>query len=380
LDFDIFHVSQVTELLHYVDAKYLPVDLGGTNPADVDTWLVVQENVDSFTVSATRCARRMATFIKILNKEDISTYDDKEEVKEIVERNRECYRKLRTELESLTENGVCLNKKLLVNGANVMQRLAVEMLCNQLDNTWEYFTATFKMQDHLYVQYVELGQFNNQFGDLARKFSENEKVIKKLSLSVSSIDEVNNELDHLDRIIEALSVDALKAKKLSKFGKDLIQHHRFTREALEPKCAEIKVMCKRQEMLFLEKRRILLKLMDLFEALENMSKWCDTAEHHLDKKVPRNIDEQDVLSQIRQIDYLMSKSRDIKIRGQIDFEEDFDDIRDIISAKTLFMVDDHIQRMEVAKNNVTSRRESMREKANNEKSMDEASSVDLSIR
>ena len=66
-----------------MDAKYLPVDLGGTNPADVDTWLVVQENVDSFTVRATRCARRMATFIKILNKEDISTYDDKEEVKEV---------------------------------------------------------------------------------------------------------------------------------------------------------------------------------------------------------------------------------------------------------------------------------------------------------
>ena len=27
-----------------------------------------------------------------------------------------------------------------------MQRLTVEMLCNQLDNTWKYFTATFKMQ------------------------------------------------------------------------------------------------------------------------------------------------------------------------------------------------------------------------------------------
>ena len=299
---------------------------------------------------------------------------------QIAERNRGCYRKLRTELESLTESGVCLNKKLLVNGANVMQRLAVEMLCNQLDNTWEYFTATFKMQDHLYVQYVELSQFNNQFGELAKKFGENEKVIKKLSLSVSSIDEVNHELDQLDSVIEALSIDALKAKKLSKFGKDLMQHHSFTRDTLEPKCAEIKVMCKRQEMLFLEKRRILLKFMDLFEALENMSKWCDTAEHHLGKKPSRNIDEQDVLSQIRQIDYLMSKSRDIKIRGRIDFEEDFDDIKDIISTKTLFMVDDHIHRMEEVKNKVVLRRENVREKATEEESIDEANSVDLAVR
>ena len=77
-------MSQVTELLHYVDVKYLPVDLGGTNSADVDTWLVVQENVDSFTVSATKCARRMATFVKILNKEDISTQENRDSVKEVM--------------------------------------------------------------------------------------------------------------------------------------------------------------------------------------------------------------------------------------------------------------------------------------------------------
>ena len=83
MDFDIFHVSQVTELLHYVEAKYLPFNLGGTDPADVDTWLVVQENVDSFTVSATKCARRMATFVKILNKEDISTLEDRDTIREV---------------------------------------------------------------------------------------------------------------------------------------------------------------------------------------------------------------------------------------------------------------------------------------------------------
>ena len=38
LDFDIFHVSQVTELLHYVDGKYLTCELGGSNTGHVDTW------------------------------------------------------------------------------------------------------------------------------------------------------------------------------------------------------------------------------------------------------------------------------------------------------------------------------------------------------
>ena len=42
LDFDIFHVSHVTELLHYIEAKYLSSELGGTNNIQVDTWLNIQ--------------------------------------------------------------------------------------------------------------------------------------------------------------------------------------------------------------------------------------------------------------------------------------------------------------------------------------------------
>ena len=126
-------------------------------------------------------------------------------------------------------------------------------------------TINLLFQDQLYVQYVEIFVFNGRFEEIANKFSDNEKLIKKLSLNVSSIDEVNHILDQLDSVIDALAVDALRAKKLSKFGKDLMAQHPFTQDLLEARCAEIKVMCKRQEMLLLEKRRILLKLLDLFE-------------------------------------------------------------------------------------------------------------------
>ena len=33
-------------------------------------------------------------------------------------------------------------------------------------------------QDHLYVQYVELNQFQNEFRELSNKFQENEKIIQ----------------------------------------------------------------------------------------------------------------------------------------------------------------------------------------------------------
>ena len=63
-DFDIFHVTHATDLLH-MDEKYLSAELGGSNPINVD---------DAFTVSATKCDKRMGAYVKILNKEDISIH------------------------------------------------------------------------------------------------------------------------------------------------------------------------------------------------------------------------------------------------------------------------------------------------------------------
>ena len=83
LDFDIYHMSHVTELLHYIDAKYLSSQLGGTNSEDVENWLCLQQHVDCFTARATLIARRLATFVKVLNQEDISQLDNYDLIKEV---------------------------------------------------------------------------------------------------------------------------------------------------------------------------------------------------------------------------------------------------------------------------------------------------------
>ena len=36
-------------------------------------------------------------------------------------------------------------------------------------------------------------------------------------------------------------------------------------------------MCKKQEILFLERRRPLLKFYDMYEPMENTSEWCESA-------------------------------------------------------------------------------------------------------
>merc|ERR1719233_1457003 len=286
------------------------------------------------------------------------------------------------ELEDLTEQGVYMLGKFQDEGANLMQRLAVQMLCYQLDNTWQYFTRTFKMQDHLYVQYVELNIFQNEFRDLSNKFNENEKIIHRLEMQGSCLEEVNAELDKLDSVMEAMSVDALKAKKLSKAGQQLIAEHAFARDCLEPKCFELKTMCKRQEGLFLERRSALLKFLDLFDWLENISKWCTTVTQHLNREQDMDHWGQDIFSQIRQIDYLISKSRDLKIKSRVDFEEDFDDIKDLISPKTLFLVDDRLNMLVEVEQEVIDQRDMLREKASKDPNISTAckNSDDLAVR
>ena len=75
LDFDIFNVSEPADLIHYLDSKYIPSELGGHLINDVEGWLVLQEHVETFSFSARRIARRLAQFVGILNQVRKSTYN-----------------------------------------------------------------------------------------------------------------------------------------------------------------------------------------------------------------------------------------------------------------------------------------------------------------
>ena len=96
LDFDILHVSHVSELLHYIQPEFLPPELGGTCHTHPDTWLPLQRQVrlcllsdciftavqvDCFTVGATKTARKLSAFMRLLNQDERRT--DMEEVEAV---------------------------------------------------------------------------------------------------------------------------------------------------------------------------------------------------------------------------------------------------------------------------------------------------------
>ena len=69
---------------------------------------------------------------------------------------------------------------------------------------------------------MELNAFQNEFRELSNKFKENERIIQKLEIIGTSLAEVNAELDNLETVTKALSVDVYKAKKLAKTGETLM--------------------------------------------------------------------------------------------------------------------------------------------------------------
>ena len=67
LDFDIFHLNEANELMHHLEPKFIPNELGGHLVNDIEGWLLLQEHVETFSFSARRIARRLAQFVGVLN-------------------------------------------------------------------------------------------------------------------------------------------------------------------------------------------------------------------------------------------------------------------------------------------------------------------------
>ena len=60
----------------------------------------------------------------------------------------------------------------------------------------------YNSQDHLYVQYVEMVVFQNEFQELVVRFKENEKIIQDIPVTGSDLAEVNAHLDSLENLME----------------------------------------------------------------------------------------------------------------------------------------------------------------------------------
>ena len=357
LDFEVVPMTE-PRFEDVVDSKCLPIELGGSLNDDVESWIALQEHVESFSANARRIARRLAQFVGVLNAEDVNAFKD--DLRQVAAKNRSNYRRLRDELSELTEHGLVMLKRFQRPEANVMQRLAVQVLCKQLEQAWTYFNRSWKMQDHIYVQYLELETFQQRFRDISAQLAHVEAQEGSLCATGNCAEEVDAAFDRLESCAEAARIVGAKALELSGAGAELLAEHEFVADSVRPKCAELDAACARLDANLGAKRRSLLKFRELFDALDSLCKWSTTADTHIERD---NDENQEAFSQIRQIDFMLSKSRELKLKSRVDFEADFEVIRDSMSAQTLFAVDDAIERLEAVTFRVMQKREQLRSKA-----------------
>ena len=141
------------------------------------------------------------------------------------------------------------------------------------------------------------------------------------------------------------------------------------------------MLISRQDLLFDDRKKPLIKFRDMYGAINNIHKWCETATKHLEKQTQtasgegEDIKEEmtgaDILSELRQLEFLLNKSDEIKIKGRLHFEDDFVEIKDLISEATLVKVDEHICQLEDIKKLVSDKRDALRKKAEDENLIDD---------
>ncbi len=164
------------------------------------------------------------------------------------------------------------------------------------------------MQDHVYVQYLELNSFQTRFREISAQLATHEADLHAFSTSVSHADEANALLDSLDQLSADLAVKSGKARDLIKLGQDLLSDHRFAADCVQPKCSELRRQLQKLEVILEEKRRSVHKFLDLIEGIEAANKWSSSALEHLDRQDqsatssrPSSLTsaEEDIFSQIR---------------------------------------------------------------------------------
>ena len=95
-----------------------------------------------------------------------------------------------------------------------------------------------------------------------------------------------------------------------------------------------------------------------------MTSWCDQVNDHLDAKLEvKSEKDVDILDQIKQLDKLIAKQREMIIRSRTQFEDEFYNIKDLIDGRCLELIDQKLSTFHEVKSSVLEVRKKLRDKA-----------------
>uniref|UniRef100_A0A3Q3F4I3 Mcf.2 cell line derived transforming sequence-like a n=1 Tax=Labrus bergylta TaxID=56723 RepID=A0A3Q3F4I3_9LABR len=273
-------LSSVTELHAYIDPGQLTTEFGGTQEYCHESWISHRTAIEAFALMVKTTAQTLQAFGTELAETELP--NDAEATTNLLHTHTLKKDTMKEDLQvALSQGGrllECINEPLQTEPEYSMtydelENLAtVQRLLGQLDETETAFDDFWERHRTKLEQCLQLRHFEQHFREVRGQ-------LDATSERLSGFSEVSYSLFILILRTNTFTVfeqDILDcALSLASEGDLLIENSHYAEDSIRPKCSELRGVCEEIGSTLRSKKNLLLRAMELHQALEKASRWCE---------------------------------------------------------------------------------------------------------
>ncbi|XP_028322155.1 guanine nucleotide exchange factor DBS isoform X3 [Gouania willdenowi] len=276
-------LSSVTELHAYIDPGQLTTELGGTQEYFHDSWISHRTAIEAFALMVKTTAQTLQAFGTELAETELP--NDADATTHLLHAHTQQKDTMKEDLQVALSQGrrllECINEPLHTDPEynmthDEMENLAtVQRLLGQLDETETAFDDFWERHSTKLEQCLQLRHFELHFREVRGQLevtSERLLGFSEVSVSPAHAEHVLQELSgHENKACDVLDMALALATK----GDQLIENSHYAEDSIRPKCSELRGACEEISSTLRSKRSLLLRALELHNALEKASRWCE---------------------------------------------------------------------------------------------------------
>nr|XP_057906787.1 guanine nucleotide exchange factor DBS isoform X2 [Doryrhamphus excisus] len=276
-------LSSVTELHAYIDPGQLTTDLGGSQEYCHESWISHRTAIEAFALMVKTTAHTLQAFGTELAETELP--NDAEATTSLLHAHSLKKDKMKEDLQVAQSQGgrllECINEPLHTDPDynmthDELDNLAtVQRLLGQLDETETAFDDFWERHRTKLEQCLQLRHFEQHFREVRSQ-------LDVISQRLCSFSEVSVSPAHAEHVLQELSSHEEKACDLLDYalslaseGDRLIESSHYAEDSIRPKCSELRGVCEEISSTLRNKKSFLLTAMELHQALEKASRWCE---------------------------------------------------------------------------------------------------------
>nr|XP_054599091.1 guanine nucleotide exchange factor DBS isoform X2 [Nothobranchius furzeri] len=276
-------LSSVTELHAYIDPGQLTTDLGGTQDYHHESWISHRTAIEAFALMVKTTAQTLQAFGTELAETELP--NDDEATTNLLHTHTQKKDKMTEDLQVALSQGkqllAYINEPLDTDPEysmtqDEMENLAtIQRLLGQLDETEAAFDDFWERHSTKLEQCLQLRHFEKHFREVRGQL---DTTLERLS----GFSEVSISPAHAEYILRELSSHEGKAcdlldlaLSLASEGDRLIENCHYAEDSIRPKCGELRGVCEEISSTLRSKKSLLLRALELHQALEKASRWCE---------------------------------------------------------------------------------------------------------